>query len=844
MNITRDMKKSVAVLLFLMLLASAAVAMNKETSGVNQNRSAAKIAAAPNSQNCSHRMGNAWMTITNWGFFGSEFNQNQLTELYCLGPGVVPRSLAPSFEFPSGSGVNYLFQGALWFGAIVGEDTLVSVGADGWQWVNEMYPEAPPNGGIVQRSNRSTSDYYSKDAISEQDFIAEYTDTLVDDNYTGRDQMDNRSHIPIGIKLIQNSYSWSYSYAEDFILIDYKVVNITSKEIRKAYMGLYIDGDVWHAITPNGFADDITGFKATVPDPGCKEMQDEVNLAWIADNDGDPNAEGVFDRYSPVGVSGSRVVRSPNPDLNYSYNWWVSNGDASLDWGPRRRENNRNFGTGGLGTPEGDRNKYYIMSIREFDYDQIYSAVDHSADGWLPPNANIASDLADGYDTRYLLCFGPFDIMPGDTLAITIAQIGGDKFHVKPDDFQKYFDANNPQAFYDRLDFSDFATNAQWAAWVYDNPGVDTDGDGFRGNPTMNICNPADTIWSGDGKPDFQGPPPPPPPVLKYSSSPGKVTIRWNGHASENTQDNFSKKIDFEGYRVYMGQKLTLADFALLTSFDHYDFSQHQLNLGYSPARWEVTETPFTLDSLKAMYGQTFDPLMYPNGSDSLVWIEGTDTNYYYFTAQDYNRSTLGGSGEIRRIYPDATPTDSIWDEMEQAKVPAYYEYEYSIDGLLASRPVYMAVTTFDFGNPATNLAPLESSPLANAVQIYPVNSPDVVTQQNLKVTVFPNPYKINGGYAEAGYEDVGASLSPDRARRIYFANLPSKATIRIYTLDGDLVRELEHPQPVGSVLYAGESMTAWDLISRNTQAVVSGIYLYTVESELGTQVGKFVIIK
>ena len=38
--------------------------------------------------------------------------------------------------------------------------------------------------------------------------------------------------------------------------------------------------------------------------------------------------------------------------------------------------------------------------------------------------------------------------------------------------------------------------------------------------------------------------------------------------------------------------------------------------------------------------------------------------------------------------------------------------------------------------------------------------------------------------------------------------------------------------------------MTSWDLISRNTQAVVSGIYLYTVESETGTQVGKFVIIK
>jgi hypothetical protein len=38
--------------------------------------------------------------------------------------------------------------------------------------------------------------------------------------------------------------------------------------------------------------------------------------------------------------------------------------------------------------------------------------------------------------------------------------------------------------------------------------------------------------------------------------------------------------------------------------------------------------------------------------------------------------------------------------------------------------------------------------------------------------------------------------------------------------------------------------MVAWDLISQNTQSVASGIYLYSVESELGNQVGKFVIIK
>jgi len=34
-----------------------------------------------------------------------------------------------------------------------------------------------------------------------------------------------------------------------------------------------------------------------------------------------------------------------------------------------------------------------------------------------------------------------------------------------------------------------------------------------------------------------------------------------------------------------------------------------------------------------------------------------------------------------------------------------------------------------------------------------------------------------------------------------------------------------------------------WDLITRNTQLVVAGIYYYSVESEYGNQVGKLVII-
>ncbi len=838
----------VVVLLAILLLGTCAFnqaygALANTNDGITQSELLSRMnkptAGKPMLDQRVHKVGNIWLTVTNYGIFGNQ-NDAAIKDPETGLP-------APSCEYPGGSKMDYLFQGALWIGAVVGEDTLVSYGHDGWQHVFEMYGDAAPQGAIIKRSTRRSDAAYDTNAVSEADYISVYTDTLTDQAYVSINGDDGRAHIPLGIKITQKSYSWSYSYAEDFILIDFLIRNIGANEIRKAYVGLYVDADVSHSSKGAlGSQDDIAGFKPTIPSSTCSSLEDTINVAWIADNDGDPNRSGVFDALSVVAVTGTRVVRTPNPELKTSFNWWVSWGDdPNLDWGPVRRENNRNLGTGGLGTPAGDKNKYFFMKNGEFDYDQLYACADFSSQGWLPP-ASICSDLANGYDTRYLLSFGPFDIAPNDTLPLTIGYVAGDKFHSRPDDYDKYFDENEPAVFGARLDYSDLATNALWAGWVYDNPGYDTDGDNFKGTAVRNPCiaSGPDTLFypNGDGVPDFSGPPPPNPPILRYSASPGKVTIRWNGKVSETSVDPFSVKVDFEGYRIYMGAKLQLSEFALLTSYDYYDFNRYRLNTGYSPARWELTEVPFSLDSLKAIYGSNFDPTDYSSSDNPLGWPPESPTDYYFFTSQDYNRSESGGPGEMRKIYPSAQPGEMVWDSQLKDSVEAYYEYEYVIEGLLPSSPVYMAVTAFDFGNPLTNLQALESSPLANAVEIYPVYSADVVADSGKKVSVFPNPYKIDGGYAEAGYEDVASALSPERARRIHFANLPREATIRIYTLDGDLVRELQHPCDCD--LQEGESMMAWDLISRNTQAVVSGIYLYSVESKLGTQVGKFVIIK
>jgi hypothetical protein len=192
-------------------------------------------------------------------------------------------------------------------------------------------------------------------------------------------------------------------------------------------------------------------------------------------------------------------------------------------------------------------------------------------------------------------------------------------------------------------------------------------------------------------------------------------------------------------------------------------------------------------------------------------------------------------------------------------------KYEARLLNMNPSVGQYVSVTAFDYGSAKLNIQSLESkigSPSCTEFAI-PIYSADVVQRDKLGVSVFPNPYKISfegstgkqTTYFDEGFEapekkSVGGNLD-EQDRRIWFVNLPSRATIRIFTLDGDLVRQIDHIDP--AVVQEGDakapttdysSRAYWDLITRNTQAAVSGIYIYRVDSELGSQVGKLVIIK
>lgn len=113
------------------------------------------------------------------------------------------------------------------------------------------------------------------------------------------------------------------------------------------------------------------------------------------------------------------------------------------------------------------------------------------------------------------------------------------------------------------------------------------------------------------------------------------------------------------------------------------------------------------------------------------------------------------------------------------------------------------------------------------------VNTAAAQTLAALEPYVVPNPY-----VGLASFESERFAISGRGERRMEFRNLPQNATVRIFTVRGELVQTLQHD---GSDF----GFVAWDMRSKDNLEVAPGLYVYHVEAgTLGTHIGKFAIIK
>lgn len=93
-------------------------------------------------------------------------------------------------------------------------------------------------------------------------------------------------------------------------------------------------------------------------------------------------------------------------------------------------------------------------------------------------------------------------------------------------------------------------------------------------------------------------------------------------------------------------------------------------------------------------------------------------------------------------------------------------------------------------------------------------------------IGVVPNPYKGQSNYETRNVEDI-----------VRFTNLPKDYTIRVFTLDGTLVRTLQKSGP--------DATLQWDLSNDGGLRLASGMYLIHVDvPNLGEKVIKFGVVR
>lgn len=467
---------------------------------------------------------NIGLTLNNLGLIGNAFRGSYTQKNY------------PSCEYPAGSSIEHMFQGGLWVGSYKSSrrktpnpDT--SQGAPDSILVKSMlgpyvstaafdspvgYSAGSSNfeftaisPGFTEISSLTQSQNYRKEAISHQDLITEFTDRNFSIPGSGNPPRQIPGHSnSLGLDVKLEAYNWNYSFANFFVILNYKITNNGNDTLDSLHVGQYYNAVVRNVsrTIPSG-----TAFF----NKGGNGFEDSLMMGYVFDATGDP---GFTESYVGIKFLGAERIEN-----NKQGQVFVAGKTASSPF-------KSNFQTWLFGSsdpkffpPPNDPDRFSRMS-KGLQYESNWNFAE-------PPGEPVRSIIKRPGNRTNVLSVGNFQrLNPGESMSVVFALVCA-----KKDNSEGLPNTENTN-----IQRRNLIANALWAQTAYN--GEDANGNG--------ILEPAEDLNQNGFIDRYILPSPPDVPQTRIVAKDRAVDVYWTEN-SENSIDPISKEKDFEGYRIY-----------------------------------------------------------------------------------------------------------------------------------------------------------------------------------------------------------------------------------------------------------------------------------------------------
>ncbi|MCH8959927.1 MAG: hypothetical protein IH820_01015 [Bacteroidetes bacterium] len=513
-------------------------------------------------------VGNVGLTVTNVGFFGKANVRNNPD-----GP--------PSFEYPIDSGIEHLIESGLWIGAVrsdgvVSVRTATVINATGYRPGQNGYEFAPLS-RIGQRSLLIESDAFTREAVSHQDYLATFVDTVAVLPGTFIPMPDPQGRL--GAEVHMSTYAWNFPFTEYFVILNFDIVNISAAAWDSVYVGLY------HNLVVRNVKNRAGGFFGR----GGFGSIDSLTTMYAFNAGGQ---EETLNTYGAVAVLGAEW-REPRTGLKRFFHpavadEYVRDGYAPPTVNPRWWHF---FGTTPETAPPSSDEERFRRMATPFPNPATFetpAAFERARQAWVE---RLKTDGLSGVGNWIgMTPLGPFSrVEAGDTLQVTFALVAA----LKPDKFQE----QSGKSIDNEESRTLLVNNLRWARRTYF--GEDNN---FSG-----VLDPGEDV-NGNGRLDrYLIPEPPRSPRLRVELEPGRALLYWDT-SSETSRDSVTSLFEFEGYRVYRtnpGDDLTgnILDRATLVAQYDRPGNRTGFNNGFDEVR---LPEPFTFDGDPVKYEYLF----------------------------------------------------------------------------------------------------------------------------------------------------------------------------------------------------------------------------------------------